>query len=437
MESRGASAHQLDRAILEAMNMRLFDYFTIGDDSDKVRTTNDGYLVATPRVARTGVQLYYGSELGMTGADANKIFKINRPEEEVFKTDSLATYGFKPVTDDHPPKEVTAETWKDYARGQVGGEVLRDNEFIRVPMAVMDARTIKKIDGGKVEISVGYDCEIEMTPGTLKDGTAFDGSQKNIRVNHVAIVDAARGGAKLRFGDTSASLPEANKLFTGDQIPGSTKREELSMRVIMIDGISVNVENDQAAQIIDRHIASLTSTVTDAKKQVADLTASLSTTQQKLDAAVATAATDKSKSEAEIATLKKQLDESKVTPAMLDAMVKERTAITGKARAILGDKLVVDGKGATEIMRQVVDAKMGDAAKGWNDEQVKISFDSLTAGVKPVESVVNAADQLGAVFSSAPVTHDANDARAKADAAYEAKAKRLEDAWKGPTAGAA
>jgi hypothetical protein len=411
--------------------MRVFDYYGL-DDGAKVRRTNDGYMVATPRVARSGIQLYYGSELGMTGDAANKVFKINRPEEEVFSTDSLATYGFKPVTDDHPAKEVTAETWKDYARGQVGGEVLRDQEFIRVPMAVMDSRTIKKVEGGKVEISVGYDCDIEMTAGTLTDGTAYDGSQKNIRVNHVAIVDAARGGAKLRFGDASASLPEANVIFTGDQKPGSKQQEdEKPMKIITVDGISVEVGTDQGGQIIDRHIAALKTSATDAQTKLADVSTKLAAANTALETATAKHVTEMAAKDAEVVTLKKQLDDSKLTPAMLDQMVKDRAVTAGKARAVLGDKLVVDGKTDGDIMRQVVDAKLGDLAKGWSEEQVKVSFLSITADVKPQDRALDTSAVLASAFSAAP--SQVSDA---ADKAYEARNARMENAWKGPAANA-
>lgn len=413
--------------------MRLFDYFTI-DDAAKVRTTNDGYMVATPRVARTGIQLYYGSEIGKTGDDASKIFKINRSEDEVFKTDSLATYGFKPVTDDHPPVEVTSANWKDYASGQVGGEVLRDQECIRVPMAIMDQRTIKKVQGGKVEISVGYDCEIEMTAGQLADGTKFDGSQKNIRVNHVAIVDAARGGAKLRFGDATASLPEANVISTGDQVPGSTiQKDEKPMKTILVDGISVNVDTEQGGQIIERHIATLKTSTADAQKQVGELTTQFTTVKTQLDNATAKHTTEMAAKDAEIVTLKKQLEDSKLTPAAIDQLVKDRAVTAGKGRALLGDKLVVDGKSDTEIMRQVVDAKLGDAAKGWSDEQIKVSFLTMTADVKPQDRATDTAAVMGAAFSAAP-SQQTTDA---VDKAYGDRNARLENAWKGEAHGAA
>lgn len=67
------------------------------------RTTNDGYLVADCRVARTGIQEYMGYELG-DGKDASKVYRIYRPEDEVFKKDALQSYAYRPITLGHPPE---------------------------------------------------------------------------------------------------------------------------------------------------------------------------------------------------------------------------------------------------------------------------------------------------------------------------------------------
>src|SRR5258708_7088735 len=93
------------------------------DDAAKITFTKDGYMTAMPRVARTGVQLYYGAELGLADSDPRykKILKVYRGEDEVFATDSMASYAYKPMTDDHPPVNVSVDNWKDYARGQMSG----------------------------------------------------------------------------------------------------------------------------------------------------------------------------------------------------------------------------------------------------------------------------------------------------------------------------
>jgi hypothetical protein len=139
--------------------MQLYDHVAL--DKADVRMTNDGYLVCMPRVARTGIQIYGGNEVGMPSMDTVRVY---RPPEEVFNKDSMVTFAYRPITDDHPSKPVSASNWKDYAVGQSGGEVARDGEFMRVPMVVMDEKVIKKYKDGKVELSVGYATDLKWEP---------------------------------------------------------------------------------------------------------------------------------------------------------------------------------------------------------------------------------------------------------------------------------
>src|SRR5690606_4312017 len=113
---------------------------------------------------------------------------------------------------------------KKYSKGIVGGEIARDGEFIRVPMCIMDKAAIDDVKGGKRELSAGYSCDIDWTAGQTEDGQAYDAIQKNIRINHVAVVDAARGGPALRIGDNN---------------PG----KDIAMKTIMVDGLTVSMED--------------------------------------------------------------------------------------------------------------------------------------------------------------------------------------------------
>lgn len=485
--------------------MRMFDTLHF-DDAAKVNYTKDGYLTAMPRVARTGIQLYYGSELGMTGADAKKVMKVLRPEAEVFAADAMQSFAHRPFTDDHPPVQVDADNWKQYATGQSGAEVARDGEFIRVPMVLMDAKAIKKFKDGKAEISMGYDCEIDFSAGMDPKYGAYDAVQRKPRGNHYAVVDAARGGDKLRIGDTGgltvntdayadglravldgkvvtdtitnlakplagAKYPfvtsdgkvslaalraiKVDAIVSGDTAvvaavdemlshieksatPGAHdaahSKETISMKTMMVDGISVEVANDQAAQIIDKAMAKLTADLKASRDAYTEIEKENEAKKKKMEADAATHATVLATKDAEIVTLKKQVDDSVLTPAKLDQLVKDRAQIAGKARAILGDKLVVADKTDTEIMKQVVDAKLGAAAKDWNADQVKISFDTITAGTKAVDAAVSGVIDTARAFS-APATD--GDARAKADAAIAARDARLNAGWKTPAPAAA
>src|SRR5690606_34665848 len=104
-------------------------------------------------------------------------------------------------------------------------------------------------------------------------------------------------------------------------------------------------------------------------------------------------------------------------PAKIDAAVKDRAAVTDKAKTMLGDKLTVDGKSVHEIRKQVVDAKLGDAAKDYDEAMVKVAFDTLTVSAK--------ADPLARALSDAKPTADAATARA-------GYIQRLQDGYKAP-----
>jgi polyhydroxyalkanoate synthesis regulator phasin len=88
------------------------------------------------------------------------------------------------------------------------------------------------------------------------------------------------------------------------------------------------------------------------------------------------------KANAKVATLEKQIKDGEMTPQKLDALVVERANVIAGAKKVLGDKLVIDGKTNADIRRQVVDATMKDAAKGWSDDAVTASFNTIVASVK-------------------------------------------------------
>lgn len=468
-------------------------------DATNMRRTRNGYLVAAPRVSRTGIQIYLGSEVGKNDV---KTVRVYRPESEVFSKDAMSSLAHSPITNDHPPVPVTPENWKTYSAGQSDGEVARDGQFIRVPMLVMDGRAIKDVEDGKAELSVGYSCDLKWESGVTPDGEAYDAIQTNIRANHIAIVDAARGGPKLRIGDGVTidaarvqaahdavkkgkvnrkddlvnadgflavageggtkeypfskdgtvylrGLEAASKLAdkNGDSVTrvavdslisliqnqGDDEMDTKDLKTITVDGIGVQM-TDVAAAVVNKTIAAYDAKVAELQK-IIDKAAT--------DTAVKMAADSKTiedlqkktaEDAAKIVTLEAAVKDSVLTPAKLDQLVKDRAVVATKAK-IVHDAVVVDGKTDYEIKAQVVTAKLGDSAKGWNEVQVCAAFDTLTAGVKldgtetaPVLSTRAVAgdglDALRAAFNGNGNTKDAGE---KSQIAYD---KRLSEGWK-------
>lgn len=320
------------------------------------RRAEDGALLVDARVARTGIQFYAGYEVGKPEIP---VVRVYRDEKQVFSRDSMASFAHRPVTNDHPPEAVTADNWKKYAVGGTSDQVARDGDFIRIPMMISDAMAIADIESGKRELSAGYRCELEWTPGTMADGSPFDARQINIRANHVAICDHARGGSNLRIGDNQpwGSSP-IQTMDTG--VP------KMAKLITLADGMPIDITNDAQTEAVIRRL----------EKQLSDSTASVGTLTR--DHATALAAKD-----SEIGRLTAELKVAKdaaPTPVSIQAMVIDRAnlfAVAGKLIKDFKPESVATKDNAT-IRRECVTAVMGaDAVKDRNDDVVTGMFDAL------------------------------------------------------------
>ena len=398
------------------------------DDAAQVGFTSEGYLKAMPRIARTGIQVYRGAECNRPDMDKVRIF---RPADEVFKDNAWKTYTHLPVTLDHPSEPVTPNNWKQYAVGETGEEVMRDGTTARVPMMLRDAAAIQAYkDGNKQQLSVGYDCDIDWTPGVTDSGENYDAVQRNIRANHLAVVAAARGGPTLKIGDDN-----------------QTQENAMNLKTLFIDGLQCQME-DTAAVIVQRTIQGLQDQIENFKKkakQAEDDEDEYQQDSQRKDSALkhvadAIKAKDdeiakrdeaiKAK-DAEVATLKAQVKDAQ-DPAKRNAEIVDRLGVISKAKAFLGDKWIAGDKPTGEIRREVVAARVGDKAKEWTDAQVESAFESLqtpTFSQNRDSSARSAIDDAVAAFGRPGGGYTTvQDERAKAYAEYD---NYLRDAYKG------
>lgn len=334
------------------------------------RMTSDGYLVAEVRTARTGIQDYAGYEVGKA---AMPVVKVYRPPEQVFSKDSLGSYAHKPVTNDHPAEAVTADNWKKLSVGQIGDEVARDGDFVRIPLVLMDAATIKQVQDGKRELSAGYVCALDWTAGKTPDGQEYDAIQKDIRINHVAIVDRGRAGSEARIGDG------AKWGIAPMHVDDTTKgQRSMTTRTITVDGLSVELA-DKDAQIVQRTLDGLTTKLADAEKRVADADTAHKTEIAAKDAEIA-------KKDAELDAIKAKV----LSDADIDKRVQDRAGLITTAQAIAKD-LKTDGLSDADIRKAAVVAKLGDEAiKDKSAEYIAVRFDILADEAKKADPVRDA-----------------------------------------------
>ena len=152
--------------------------------------TPEGYLICQDSIlARTGKQTYRKNELFLDTDDDSEI-EVDRPYDEVFSAETLASFENKPITIEHPDEDVTIDNYKDYAVGFVRdirqGKTENGEDVIIGNLVITDKQAIEEIEAGQhTELSCGYDCDIvdEENP-----------RQTKIRGNHVALCEQGRAG---------------------------------------------------------------------------------------------------------------------------------------------------------------------------------------------------------------------------------------------------
>ena len=155
---------------------------------DKTYYTEEGYLVDHPILTSCGIFEYANPD--------GSIRRELRLPEEVFNDKSLESYEGKPIIVTHDAGEVN----KDNAHRETIGTILskgyRDGDDVRAKIIIHDTNRMKQ--SGLRELSLGYALTLDETPGVY-DGQPYDAIQRNIEINHLALVDAARAGEQARL----------------------------------------------------------------------------------------------------------------------------------------------------------------------------------------------------------------------------------------------
>jgi hypothetical protein len=377
------------------------------------RKNAQGYLIADARVARTGIQNYLGIEVDKPDMP---IVRVYRPGSEVFSQDSMKSAAHKPVTNNHPKDMVDSTNWKDVAVGQTADEITGQGVFIRVPLMVSDETAIKDIEGGKRELSAGYTCELDFTPGLTDSGEAYDAVQRNIRFNHFAIVSKGRAGKEVRIGD-------ASPWGTSPIIDHQTEEKPMANRTVTVDGIPVEA-TDQAAIVIET-----------LQKRIIDGQTAMSTAAAAHTQALATKDAELAKKDAEIETLKK----GQLTDAQLDERVAKRATLVNNAKLIFPD---LNPAGLTDaaIRKTVVTKALGDAAVvDKSDAYLDARFDVLVEDkLKAGGDGVQSTDPFRTAVQQGVHTQQTTD-QATVDKSYQEMIDAQTKAWMNPvsTKGAA
>lgn len=213
-----------------------------GELRSAVRTA-EGYYLVEGFVSRPGVLEY-------VQADGSTRRELVLPEE-LHRTDSLETLGRKPVTLEHPDEFLTPENVGAHSVGDMDGdvEIERLNGFVRVKMAVRRADGIAALEAGICELSPGYVCDLDATPGTHPKFGPYDAIQRNRVYNHTAITRAGRAGPEVRLRKDSAAQVTPFQPEQQTQQPTSEEQMTVDIRKMVEEQLARRDSDDKLKRL--------------------------------------------------------------------------------------------------------------------------------------------------------------------------------------------
>ncbi len=337
----------------EFINVAFFDRVELCDKS--LKRTPEGYLQLEGIIARSGIQEYTHTELGLNVSDANKhsLIVLERPIDEVTDPMSIASFMLKPITNDHPSIGfVDISNFKVIAKGMITSVEATNEGQLKASLLITDFDLANAIEKNKRELSAGYSADIYFSD----DGV--HATQRKIRGNHVAFVDKGRCGTECRIIDRSRrndilENKPANKL--------GNKQEDITMAKLRVNDVEIEIQ-DSAVPMVQSVIKQRDELLFEVKK----LTDCVSTIQAKLDAEIENSI---------------ELKKLTITDEKVIALAEELTELWASTK-LIDSKFDAKGKSPAMVKRAVIVAKIGDSMKDKDDAYISARFDVLVEGIK-------------------------------------------------------
>lgn len=286
---------------------------------------------------------------------------------ELLSEGTVSSANSKPITDNHPDELVTQVNARNYMKGFTATNAHVENDTLKVDMTITDKSLIDEINKGKQELSIGFETEVVPKKGEYK-GVAYDSVQRNIQINHVAVVEQGRAGHSVRLLGDSAEMIEQDVQKKGKRMD-TTK--------VRLDGADVTVATVDADKIIK-----LDADNADKAKKIAELEAQIEEKKKELDELKGEAEEEKKnadEAQAKADAAEKELDSLKkeYSGDAMQKAVNDRLNLVGKVKPYLGDSYDFNGKTDKQLKLDTITALDSSIdLKDKSDDYINAYFDA-------------------------------------------------------------
>jgi hypothetical protein len=165
--------------------------------------TNGWYEIKDNPLSVVGVYPYMGRSIS-SECIQDHLYSVYRSESELSSQDCIDSFKLIPWIDDHvmlgsEDAGLTPSEQKG-VQGVIGQDVYFDGTTLRGNIKVFSEAMANLIANGKKELSCGYRCRYEYSPGVY-NGQEYQYVQRDIRGNHLALVENGRMGRDVAVLD--------------------------------------------------------------------------------------------------------------------------------------------------------------------------------------------------------------------------------------------
>lgn len=201
--------------------------------SARIPDNNGWFEIAANPLSKAGVYAYKGSSI--RAPDPNKTYQVYRPAEELSNPETMNSFRLVPFVNDHTMlgNATTGDAYlspqQKGVHGVIGDKVYFDPDLntLFANLKVFSPTMEKLLAGGKADLSLGYKCAYDWTPGNY-NGIQYDCVQRRIRGNHVALVQDGRMGDDVSVMDGDDVVSEM--IITFDAKDAVAMAESLKKR---------------------------------------------------------------------------------------------------------------------------------------------------------------------------------------------------------------
>lgn len=270
---------------------------------------------------------------------------VFRPEEELSDPACIESFRLVPFVNEHPAGILGDESQpipavpaeRHGVQGTIGEQVYFDYPYLRGNFKIFSSAAMRAVDAGKIELSPGYRCRYDWTPGEWQ-GQPYDAVQRCIRGNHLALVDEGRTGPDVAVLDHFTITLDAKELpaMADENTPpaGGGEPDQIASAKALIEQLKPMIEGTAEIKQMLTQLLGM-----EQQEQQNQPPAQTEDAPPAAPAAPAAGTAMDAALSGKLDALMKRLDKLETRPALDSALVAglaERDALAGKVQAFVG-----------------------------------------------------------------------------------------------------